>query len=46
MTIEKAKKLLEEEYENAKHVPFVCDPVAFALYQVWKQADIDWRKNR
>lgn len=46
MTLERAKELLEKEYEDAVGKTFVCDPVAYALYQVWKQADIDWRKKR
>ena len=44
MTFEKAKKLLEEEYERAKKLEWVHDPLAYALYQVWKKADT--RKER
>ena len=39
MTLDKAKKLLEEEYEKAKKLEFVKNPMAYALYQVWKKAD-------
>lgn len=39
MTLNKAKKLLEQEYENAKKLEFVKNPMAYALYQVWKKAD-------
>ena len=39
MTLQKAVKLLEKEYEKAKNAPFVHDPVAYALYQVWRMAD-------
>lgn len=39
MTIEKAIKLLTKEYERAKRLSFVRNPVAYALYQVWKMAD-------
>ena len=39
MQIEAAIKLLQEEYERAKTLEFVRDPVAWALYQVWKKAD-------
>ena len=39
MTLNKAKKLLEQEYENAKKLEFVQNPMAYALYQVWKKAD-------
>ena len=39
MKIETAVKRLQEEYEKAKNLEFVRDPVAYALYQVWKEAD-------
>ena len=39
MALEKAKALLDEEYERAKKLEYVRDPVAFALYSVWKKAD-------
>ena len=39
MTLEEAKKLLDEEYERAKSLDYVINPLAFALYQVWKKAD-------
>ena len=39
MTLNKAKKLLEEEYEKAKKLEFVHNPMAYALYQVWRKAD-------
>lgn len=39
MTLEKAIKLLEAEYERAKNIPYVQNPLAWALYQVWKKAD-------
>lgn len=39
MTIEEAIKELEKEYENAKKNGWVQNPVAYALYQVWKIAD-------
>lgn len=39
MTLNKAKKLLEEEYEKAKNLKFVYNPMAYALYQVWRKAD-------
>ena len=45
MTLEKAKELLEKEYVRAKGKSFVCDPLSFALYQVWKIADKEWREN-
>ena len=30
---------LHEEYEKAKQLQFVRDPLAYALYQTWKDAD-------
>ena len=39
MRIETAEKKLREEYERAKKMEYVRDPVAWALYQVWKMAD-------
>lgn len=39
MTLEEAIKLLESEYERAKRLDFVINPIAYALYQVWKKAD-------
>lgn len=44
MTPEEAKKLIDEEYERAKKLDYVRDPLAFALYSVWKKADKE-RKN-
>jgi hypothetical protein len=39
MTLKKAINLLEEEYERAKKLEWVRNPLAWALYQVWKKAD-------
>lgn len=39
MTLEESKKLLDEEYERAKRLEYVINPLAYALYQVWKKAD-------
>ncbi len=39
MTLKKAIKLLEEEYEKAKKLNWVRKPLAYALYKVWKSAD-------
>lgn len=41
MTIERAVKLLKETYTDALRLEYVNDPVAFALYQVWKIADME-----
>ena len=45
MTLEKAKKLLDEEYEKAKTLEFEKDPLAYALFAVWKKADEERRKK-
>lgn len=39
MTLEQAKELLDEEYERAKRLDYVKNPLAFALYHVWKKVD-------
>ena len=39
MTLEQAKELLDEEYERAKRLDYVYNPLAYALHQVWKKAD-------
>lgn len=42
MTIEMAIKRLCDEYERAKTLEYVRDPVAWALYRVWREADGDF----
>lgn len=39
MTLQKALKLVEEEYNKAKGILYIRNPLAYALYQVWKKAD-------
>ena len=39
MTLNRATKLLEKEYENAKKLEFVQNPMAYALHKVWQKAD-------
>lgn len=46
MTLDRAKKLLDKEYENAKKLEFVHNPMAYALYQVWRKADRESRKEQ
>lgn len=41
LTIDKAIKLLEEEYERAKKLDWVRNPLAYALYKVWKMVDTE-----
>ena len=38
-----AVEMLQSEYEKAKKQEFIRNPLAYALYKVWKEAD---RKNR
>ena len=45
MTLDQAKQLLDEEYERAKSLDYVINPLAYALYQVWKKVDKKRRKN-
>lgn len=46
MTLEKAIKMLEVEYERAKKMDFVARPLAYALHQVWKAVDRDSKATR
>lgn len=39
MTLAKAITMLIDEHDKAKRNDWVRDPVAYALYQVWKKAD-------
>ena len=39
MTLKRAIKLLEREYEKAKDNEAIYNPLSYALYQVWKMAD-------
>lgn len=45
MTLQRAIKLLECEYEKAKNNPVIFNPLAYALYQVWKIADVKGDKK-
>lgn len=37
--LEKAIKMLREEYERACGLQFVHRPLAYALYHVWRKVD-------
>ena len=39
MTLENAIDLIKQEYEKASESNYVNNPLAYALYQVWKKAD-------
>ncbi len=45
MTLAEAIKLLETEYERAKKLDYIKNPLAYALYQVWKIADKKKRRK-
>jgi hypothetical protein len=45
MTLNTAVKRLEEEYEKAQRLPWVRNPLAYALYQVWKIANADVKER-
>ena len=45
MTLYRAIKMLEEEDERAKQCDFIHNPLAYALYQVWKKADGERKEN-
>ena len=39
MTLLKALAMVEAEYKRAKTMKHIHNPLAYALYQVWKVAD-------
>lgn len=39
MSLEKAVNLLFAEYERALRLKYVRNPLAYALYHVWRKAD-------
>ena len=39
MTLEEAIDMLKVEYEEAKTHGYIRNPLAWALYQVWRAAD-------
>lgn len=43
MNLDRAIELLKREYVKAQNSPYVTNPLAFALYNVWKMAD---RENK
>lgn len=45
MTLQKAIKLLEAEYERAKNLKYIHNPLAHALYRVWRMADGERKDN-
>ena len=45
MTLQEAIKILETEYERAKKLEYVHNPLAFALHRVWRKADGERKDN-
>lgn len=45
MTLEKVIKMLEAEYERAKTLSFVRDPLAYALHKVWRKVEEERKKE-
>ena len=43
MTLEKALDMVVKEYDKAKGLDFVRNPLAYALFKVWRVAD---RENK
>ena len=39
LSVDKAIDLLKKEFEKAQHIGYIRNPLAFALYSVWKLAD-------
>jgi hypothetical protein len=37
--LDKAIKFLREQYERAKRIEFIHNPLAWALYQTWRHVD-------
>ena len=45
MTLEKAVETLKIEYEKAESLEWVHNPLAYALYRVWKIVDKEKGEN-
>lgn len=45
MPLEEVIKMLEDEYEHAKTLSYVRDPLAYALHKVWRVVDERVRKS-
>lgn len=46
MTLEDAIEMLKTEYEKAEKQDYILNPIAYALYQVWKKADKKRKRGR
>lgn len=45
MKLETAIRRVQERYEDAKRKSWIINPLAFALYQTWKEADMPGAYN-
>ena len=41
ISLERVLELVRERYEAASKLPHIRKPLAFALYQVWKEVDAE-----
>lgn len=44
MTLQKAIKMIEERYKKAKKNEWINNPLAYALHDVWKEAESDGKE--
>lgn len=45
MSLDEVIEMLKAEYERAKRLDYVINPLAFALYEVWKKVDKKTRRK-
>lgn len=45
MTIQRALKLVEKEYGQAKKLDWIRNPLAYALYKVWRLVEKEEARN-
>ena len=46
VTIQRAIRLLREQYEKALEMPYIEKPLAWALYQVWQEVNRKEKKRK
>lgn len=45
ITLEDAHRMLDELYQQAVKNPWIEKPLAWALYQVWREVDAEEERN-
>ena len=45
ITLEDAHKMLDEQFQQARQQPLIEKPLAWALYQVWRDVDAEEERN-